>query len=341
MIDAAWLTEALRDSGTLRAGRVTAVDVRSTDAFNSSTVFVTATYAGVEPAPPRHLVVKRPSDNAWSRDAAIAEAAFYRYVETQPDHPPVFPVCLAAADDLLVLVDLSATHVEPVNRAQTIAGQGVPSRAALDAAMAGLAAAHRYWWRGHPGPFEVAGWWGDDGLFAEYARQCRAAWAATRSEMPARACPVYDRVLDGLEDWYDIALRPRRAGPLTLLHGDAYLSNMLVPREGSGPAVLLDWQSPTFDIGALDLANLCATFWTREQRRTHEARALRRYHECLAQPDYPYDELWSDYRTAVAFWLLVPVHDAAAGSARTYWWPKMACLLDAYADHDVADLFHR
>ncbi len=134
-------------------------------------------------------------------------------------------------------------------------------------------------------------------------------------------------------------LQPRRDGPLTLVHGDTYLSNFLVPATGPGTGVLLDWQSPSVDIGALDLANMCATFWTREQRRDNEERVLRRYHATLARPDYPYAALLDDYKIAIANWLLVPVQDAADGSRRDYWWPKMCCLVDAFIDHRVADLF--
>lgn len=84
---------------------------------------------------------------------------------------------------------------------------------------------------------------------------------------------------------------------------------------------------------------MCATFWTREQRRGYEQRVLRRYHRALGRPDYRYEDLLADYRIGVADWSTVPVQDAADGSRRDYWWPKMCCLLDAFSDHDAADLF--
>src|SRR5262249_49805119 len=123
------------------------------------------------------------------------------------------------------------------------------------------------------------------------------------------------------------------------IHGDAYLSNFLMPRSGHGPAILLDWQSPEFDLGALDLANMCATFWTREQRHAREERALRRYHAALDVPGYPFDDLMGDYRLAVADWLLIPVQDAFDGSPPMYWGPKMRCLAQAAIDHAIVELF--
>ena len=328
MIDTEWLTQVLGE-------QVTSVEVRASDAFNSATVFAQVTYQDAGSGLPTRLVVKRPSEADWSRAAAVAEAGFYRYVGTLPDHPPVLPRCLAAADEYLVLADLSPTHSAPVTRAASIALDGVPTMDALESAVDALAALHAYWWGRDPGPFEVATWWGDERRFEAYAGRRRRSWERIAAEVPPPARAVYDLVFAGL-DRFGERLRDHD-GPLTLVHGDAYLSNFLVPTSGLG--VLLDWQSPSVDIGALDLANMCATFWTREQRRGYEELVLRRYHTGLNRTDYPYGQLLSDYRIAVADWLLVPVQDAADGSRRDYWWPKMSCLLDAFADHGGAELF--
>jgi len=340
VIDASWLTGLLRDSGALDGGSsVASVRVRATDAFNSATVFARVTYRGPAlPALPTRLVIKRPSSAEWSRAAAVVEANFYRHLATVPSHPLVVPACLAATDDCLVLADLSATHAAPVTRAETIVLAGVPTMDALDSAVDTLAALHSYWWRRDPDPFPVATWWGTAAEFDAYARHRREAWDRVATDVPAPARSVYSYVFSRL-DRFGARLLSRRSGPLTLVHGDAYLSNFLVPTASPGLGVLLDWQSPSVDIGALDLANMCATFWTREQRREHEERVLRRYHAALGVPDYPYEDLLADYRIGVADWLLVPVQDAADGSRRDYWLPKMSCLLDAFADHGAASLF--
>jgi hypothetical protein len=339
VIDAAGLTGLLRDSGALGDGEVTSVAVRASDAFNSATVFARVTYRGADPALPTRLVIKRPSPAQWSRAAAVVEAGFYRHLATLGGHPAVVPPCLAATDDCLVLSDLSATHAAPVTRSDSIALSGVPTMDALESAVDTLAALHSFWWRRDPGPFPVATWWGDAATFDAYARHRRQAWDRVAAEVPEPARSVYEFVFDRLDRFGERLRRSRRTGPLTLVHGDAYLSNFLVPTAGRGLGVLLDWQSPSVDIGALDLANMCATFWTRDQRREYEELVLRRYYEALGQPLYRYEDLLADYRIGVADWLLVPVQDAADGSRRDYWWPKMGCLLDAFADHGAAELF--
>jgi hypothetical protein len=338
VIDASWLTSVLRDSGALGGGSVASVAVRETDAFNSATVFARVTYRGADPSLPTRLVIKRPSSAQWSRDAAVVEANFYRHLSPLSSHPPVVPACLAATDDCLVLADLSATHTAPVTRAQSIALAGVPTMDALDSAVDTLAALHSYWWRRDPGPFPVATWWGSAQEFDAYARHRVEAWDRVAADVPSPARSVYSFVFSRMNRLGE-RLQARRSGPLTLVHGDAYLSNFLVPAASPGLGVLLDWQSPSVDIGALDLANMCATFWTRSQRREYEERVLRRYHAALGVVDYPYEDLLADYRIGVADWLLVPIQDAADGSRRDYWWPKMSCLLEAFEDHGAAALF--
>jgi hypothetical protein len=129
-----------------------------------------------------------------------------------------------------------------------------------------------------------------------------------------------------------------------LLHGDAYFSNFLCPlEETNAPAVLLDWQSPCWDVGALDLVNLCATFWSREQRadRQRELEVLRTYHAALCAAGvrgYTFEDLCLDYRLGLVYWLLVPVQDAHDGSVRDYWRPKMHNLIDAFTDWDCEEL---
>jgi hypothetical protein len=100
VVDTAWLSGILRANGVLVDGEVVGVAVRTSASFNSTTVFVQVGYRGAGASGlPTRLVVKRPAGNEWSRAAARAEARFYRYAATLPDHPPVIPACLAAGDD--------------------------------------------------------------------------------------------------------------------------------------------------------------------------------------------------------------------------------------------------
>jgi hypothetical protein len=104
-----------------------------------------------------------------------------------------------------------------------------------------------------------------------------------------------------------------------------------------------DWQSPTVDIGGYDLANLCATFWTPEQRHAtqREERILRRSLATLQASgvrDYGWKDLVEDYQSGLIYWLFVPLQDRFGGAPKDYWWPKMQCLAAAFREWRCEEL---
>jgi thiamine kinase-like enzyme len=216
-----------------------------------------------------------------------------------------------------------------------------------------LAQHHAYWW-GHPllatETFAIGYWSRNADRFARYLERRRRAWESLQANesswFPDDLQDLYERVLLHLPHHWEMYLEPRfrTNRHVTLLHGDAYFANFLTPKHpGGGATYLLDWQSPTVDIGGYDLANLCATFWTSEQRHAarREEQVLRRYHTTLQAygvHDYTWDDLVTDYRSGLIYWLLVPVQDRFGGSAKDYWWPKMQCLVAAFRDWRCADL---
>jgi thiamine kinase-like enzyme len=306
------------------------------------------------------LILKRNIPAEWGIEAGADEVRFYTLVASLADHPRNIPPCYAAAydaesgDSYLLLRDLSATHRPPVTRDQQISiVDGVPAAAAIAAVVETLAQLHAYWW-GHPlldaGHFAVGYWSRTRERFERYAERRNASWRRVLAQedawLPEDVRALYEQVLAQLPDHWERYLEPRfRTGRhLTLTHGDAYFANFLCPDPpASGPTYLLDWQSPSFDIGGYDLANLCATFWTPEQRHAEqrEQAVLRRYHATLRAHgvnDYTWEDLLTDYRHGLIFWLLMPVQDAADGSRKDYWWPKMQCLVAAFRDWRCAEL---
>jgi thiamine kinase-like enzyme len=162
---------------------------------------------------------------------------------------------------------------------------------------------------------------------------------------------MYERLLSTAESWWMRYLEPRLAtvDAVTLVHGDSYPANFLCPMHQSAqppvgeaegtnePVYLIDWQSAAAHLGSQDLVNLCATFWTSNQRweRDRELRLLRRYLETLQRcgiSGYDWEDLAQDYRIALLDWVLTPLHDRADGSPEDYWWPKMQCLTAAFQD---------
>jgi hypothetical protein len=356
-----WLTVVLRYAGQLLEGRVVAVEARGSGAFNSNTSFLRLTYSNEAPrSAPLNLVLKRNIPDSWSVEAGAVEVSFYNLVASRPGHPQVTVPCYAASydpvsgDSYLLLQDISATHAVPVTRDQQIGiVDGVPAQAAIDAVVDTLARLHAYWWNQTRRNLDTVayGYWNrDTERFGLYLQRRSAGWASLRAEesawLPGETIALYEQVIAKLPGYWNMYLKDRflSGHNLTLVHGDAYFANFMCPLQPrTTPAYLLDWQSPCFDIGAYDLVNLLATFWTSAQRAEggREEHILRRYHTVLQEngvAGYLWDDLQRDYQHGIIFWLLMPVQDRFGGSGPDYWWPKMQCLTAAFLDWNCAEL---
>ncbi len=356
-----WLTTILHQSGALRQGSVHAVEQEATGAFNSATSHLLLRYStDVDPVIPTHLILKRNIAAEWGVEAGAEEVKFYTLIASLPDHPNIIVPCFAAAYDeesgnsYLLLQDLSATHQPPVTRDQQISiTEGVPPAPYLVPVVETLARLHAYWWEHSllkTDRFPVGYWSRTAERFGQYLHKRTTSWnhliAQESDWFPEDLRTLYDKVLTHLSHHWEGYLEPRfRARRhLTLIHGDAYFANFLCPRPpATGPTYLLDWQSPGFDIGGYDLVNLCATFWTSEQRHEHhrEEMMLHTYYAALRAhgvKDYAWDDLVTDYQTGLIFWLLMPVQDGADGARKEYWWPKMQCLVAAFREQHCEEL---
>lgn len=360
-ITAAWLSAVLHQAGILEQGEVASLAQVETGAFNSQTMRLVLQYsADASPNAPTRLVVKRNADSEWGREAGADEVKFYRLMAPLPDHPPVIVPCYAAAYDetsgnsYLLLQDLSETHAPPMTRDQQIHFvEGVPTALAIEQVVETLAHLHAYWWE-HPWlgtqAFEVGYWSRDAEHFEAYLQRRTTSWqhliGKEASWLPEDVRELYERVLTRLPYHWERHVAPRfhTGKNITLTHGDAYFANFLSPKDTrSTAAYLLDWQSPGFEIGAYDLVNLCATFWTSEQRQRdqREVQILRRYHAALQAhgvQSYTWDEMLTDYKIGLIFWLLMPVQDCYGGSKTSYWWPKMQCLVAAFREWNCEEL---
>jgi thiamine kinase-like enzyme len=363
-ITPAWLTAVLRQSGVLEQGNVTQVESEQTSAFNSATSRLFLQYsADATSGAPIRLILKRNVATDWGIEAGADEVKFYTLIATLPEHPDNIVPCYGASydrksgDSYLLLQDLSATHRPPLTRDQQIGlVENVPSDADIAAVVEALARLHAYWWEHsllETDHFDIGYWSRTRDRFEQYLQRRTSSWERLMAReggwFPKDLRALYESVLARLPRHWQRYLEPRfRARQrLTLTHGDAYFANFLCPKPpATGPTYLLDWQSPGFDIGGYDLANLCATFWTPEQRHENqrEVTTLYRYHAVLQAHgvhDYTWDDLQTDYQIGLIFWLLMPVQDGADGSRKDYWWPKMQCLVAAFRDWRCEELLER
>lgn len=332
----AWVTAVLRAAGRLAHGSVVAVDRHTTEAFNSTVTHLHLTYSDSRDraAPPR-LILKLALPQPWAQAAGATEVAFYQAVSRR--RLGMLARCVAAEHDpetgraLLLLDDLDLTHEPATTRRRLVEAGPLPPAEALDGVIEALAGLHNAWWEVDPPAGVPRAAWLDAGPeFPRWAARSRAELDLLLRAAPGR---VSRRSLQVAEETV-LALPHRRvhrvrhrASPgrwLTVVHGDCYLSNWLLPRPGveAGP-VAVDFQQVHQDSPGEDLAFLLGTFLTPAQRARHETRCLHRYLECLGRDGYRWPELLDDYRWALERMVVRAVWEHSHGSPDWYWRPKL------------------
>jgi hypothetical protein len=334
MISADELTAWLCASGALPAGAVTRVHV---DLEVPTTVsmlrFLRLEYSPDAPHLPGNVVVKQPLGPSTEPNVVPSELDFYRRLAPAMRSPPILR-CLAAVDgeadrlETLVLEDLRATyHHRPWPLP--------PTRAQSDAAIEAFATVHARWWEhaelgrsiGSPHSVESL-----TTMVSGFAALVPRFLDDVGDGIASEVRRLYERVFSSsLRPW--LRLTDPRA--LTVIHGDAHSGNILFPRSGDGPAMIIDWQLWHVDVGARDLAFLIALHWYPERRREMEVPTLRRYHDQLVARGverYAFDDLMLDYRRGAVRNLTFPLALWKRGLAPETWFHRLHCAVAAYRD---------
>lgn len=112
-------------------------------------------------------------------------------------------------------------------------------------------------------------------------------------QLTARQAEICTRLIDRLE-----AYLADRSGPMTLVHGDYRLDNLLF--EGAEAVTVIDWQTATWAPAMVDTSYfLACALADPAERATLEHGLVRRYHDELVAggvTDYGWEACWRDYR---------------------------------------------
>jgi aminoglycoside/choline kinase family phosphotransferase len=301
-VTAPWLTDVLRHAGVLDRGSVEAFDsaVVGTGQMADS-VRLSLHYDTDAPTSPSSVVGKFTAADVTSRTTGIAmrtsevEVRFYQEVASTVDvrtprcyHADVDP---ATAEFVLILEDLAPARV-----GDQVAGCSV-DEAAL--ALTELAALH-------------APRWGDPALE-------RLEWLHRKTDdsndvgavlLPALFEGFADRYGDVLDDavlGVGRRLMPgigaylrRQPRPWTVQHADYRLDNLLFgTAAGGAPLAVVDWQTVTLGPAGADVSYFLGAGPSVEDRRFHEKRLVREYHDALVAAGvsgYSFDDCFTDYR---------------------------------------------
>jgi hypothetical protein len=321
-LTAAWLTDALRSSGTIRAAtRVSRCDAKPLGAGGGLigvVARVALDYDGDAAGAPRTLIAKFPSPVASNRAVADTYDMYGRevrfYSELAPSTPLPHPRCYFAgraptsSDFTLLLEDIGDRRI-----GDQAAGSDLAEAEIVMDAMAEFHAwsfgrtddARFAWITSHANDAQIAGM---EGGFAfgwpRFENELAALIPARVKQWGHRVGPSTRSILTRL-----------CSGPLVIGHADFRLENMFfAARPEHPPFAIVDWQSITKTSPGQDVAYFLTQSVKLEVRRAHERELLRRYLERLRAAgvrDYGWDQLWHDYRLGTLYLLDYAVTIAA------------------------------
>ena len=283
-LTARWYTEALRDSGVI--GTTASVTDVETRLFGTGQLGLVARsvlrYDHAADAP-ASLIVKLPSTDEHSRALGVAmgayeaEVRFYREIAPQVEVTSPRHFWSAVETDTgrytLLLEDLSGSwETGDVMRGGTLAH----ARAAIEQ----LVALQAPLWDSPA--LQQQGWLADLGRTRLLFGYIPPALEPFRARFGPRLRPEHLELAERL--FRHAPSYPDRAwtGPLTPMHGDYRLDNLLFRERADGlTACVLDWQSVRLGPPLVDLTMFLGSALDTSTRRRHEEDLLTAYHDRL------------------------------------------------------------
>ena len=309
-----WLTEVLRGAKAIEVSTVVAADTSPVGVgvgIMGELTRAALTYDLAEPGAPSSVIVKLTSPYEANRAQGIAlgmyEAEVRFYNELAGRTSIRVPECYHAeidpstSDFVVVLEDLGQWTA-----ADQLDGLSV---AQAEVATMALADLHSGFWR----RVDDIDW--VPSVVHERIQTFAGAWPALWGAFSARFA---DRLPDGaisageqIRDHYWSLMCALGERPWTLLHQDFRCDNLFFgATPGDAPIVVIDWQGIGRGPGAYDVAYVLGGSLQIGDRREHEERLVRLYHDRIVDlgvSDYTFDDLWTDYRLSHLVNTAVPV----------------------------------
>lgn len=318
-----WFTKVFRENAILTSGEVVNVETKiigQDQGFTGVIARMRLQYINCKEIAPSSVVVKIPTAlrstpsayrTSQAKDAVATRRFFERcarevmfYQQIAPlSALPVPRLYYGAADDAAGCVILVLEDFQNVHQGDALGGCSLQDASLV---IDWLARFHAQWWN-HP-QLDTFSWlpvWGGDAQMEQTRyRQFLAPFLEHFGQRVPR--PILE-VMDTLTTSYGAVRSRLRLAPVTLIHGDLHLDNLLFHAPAQEPGVvIIDWQSVARGRGVIDLALFLFSSLETAVRRTVEERLLQRYYELLRAggvTGYSFSQLMEDCRL-VLLWLL-------------------------------------
>ncbi|HWF53130.1 MAG TPA: phosphotransferase [Solirubrobacteraceae bacterium] len=312
-LTADWFTSALREGGTIPPSAAVASATSSLIGTGQLGLVARSEldYDGECAGAPRTFVVKLPSADAGSRGMGAAMGVYESEVRFYQEIAPLLHAAIprmhwgdvdpASGRFTLVIDDLSQTA-----DVGDMVGGGTVAQAEI--AIAQLAALQAPIWN-DPCLTDKA-WLSIDKtemLFGAVA----PAFELFAERFGERVSAEHLELARGLVPKAAGSARRLWQPPYVVAHGDYRLDNMMFGRgPGAPPLAVIDWQAARLGPPLLDAAIYLGSCLTAPERREHEERLLRIYHERLRAAgidDFSWDDVLNSYRVSSLYPFLLTI----------------------------------
>jgi hypothetical protein len=299
-----WLDELFGSLGLLASARVTGVQPeRMSGQGGTSVVYaLKISYDRPDHSGPEKLLAKFSSEVAAIREAVREyrlyqrEIAFYARYAKDPGIPT--PRCYASGYEpaenrcFLLLEYIESAHMREMH-----AG----SPADVEIAVKYLAPFH-------------ARWWGRSKELVGIESENSSEFLEQRMQKVTRGL---QKISNGFRDDFgkeplaivELWLAHARSiaahfiqRPLTMCHGSFHRGQILFSDPPENSLFVIDWQSVSIDLGAIDLSRIILSGLLPDQRKQYEQHLVEMYHQILIDggvKGYSLPELWDDYRLGI------------------------------------------
>ena len=318
-----WLTSALRAGGHLGHASVSSVQAEPVGqgvGILCRLYRLTLGYEGAADGAPASLIAKLPTADPQTRGMVALFRFYEREVRFYEDVAEGLELCTprrfysnfdaATGDFILLIEDLSSIRI-----GDQLAGASVED---AKMAVSELAKLHAAWWQSPR--LEQVSWMpvlndqaNKMGL-ALYPQAWGIFMERFGSKLDPRLVPIGERLGTKVNDILDLFA----SRPATVCHGDFRLDNLFF-HDGQGDKVLtvIDWQIASRATGTYDVGYMMSQSINVEDRRQHERKILKLYHDALIErggQGYSFDQCLEDYRWALLFCFVYPVMAGGLGN---------------------------
>jgi len=309
-VEVDWLDWHLRAAGLLPEAAVESLHCEPMGAsvgFLSRMARIVPHYSGPVPVALKSMVLKLETDRPNFREVADRlrafdrEVGFYRQIapHVATRLPRLYASHAAGGGGWLLMEDLS--HLDNGDQVHGM------SNSQVKMALKHMAVVHATAWNSET--LADYDWLPDDSFW--FREDLSDVWPKFREHYQLRigsaGAALIERVLER-DDLLDAAITAR---PRTLVHGDLRADNLLLGEPGSEDEVLiLDWQTATRSLGAIDVAMLIGGSEPPPERAGHYQEIFDSWLVTLSANgvgDYKRDEALRDLRLALLSCLRIPL----------------------------------